>query len=42
MDNNFIRATGGSAFDTAAAIAAAAADELAPTRTKAQVQCRVR
>ena len=43
MHNNFIRATGGgSAFDDAAATAVAAADELAPTGIKAQVQCLVR
>ena len=39
--NNFIRATGGDAFDAAAAGYAAAADEQPANATKAQVQCQV-
>lgn len=39
--NNFNRAVGGTAFDAVAAGYAAAADDQAPTATKAQVQCRV-
>ena len=39
--HDFNKATGGTDFDAAAAGHAAAADELAATNTKAQVQCRV-
>ena len=39
--NNFIRATGGNAFDAAAAGYAAAADEQPANATKAQVQCQL-
>ena len=42
VDNNFHRATGGTAFDAAAASHAAAGDEAPPTAGKAQVQCEVR
>ena len=38
MHNNFDRATGGAAFDTAAA---AAADDQPPGPGKARVQCQV-
>ena len=38
VHNNFIRATGGTAFDPAAA---ALADEQPPNNRKAQVQCQV-
>ena len=39
--NDFIRATGGTAFDAAAAGYATAADEQPANATKAQVQCQV-
>ena len=41
VHNNFHRATGGTAFDAAAAGYAAAGDEQPATATKAQVQCTV-
>ena len=41
VNNNFVRATGGTAFDAAAAGHAAAADEQPATAAKAQVQCDV-
>lgn len=41
VHNNFNRATGGAAFDAAAAGYAAAADEQPATASKAQVQCQV-
>lgn len=41
VHNNFRRATGGTAFDAAAAVHAAAGDEQPATATKAQVQCEV-
>ncbi|WP_420446148.1 hypothetical protein [Candidatus Poriferisodalis sp.] len=40
--NLFVRATGGTDFDAAAAGYAAAADELTPTQIKAQAHCSVR
>lgn len=42
VHNNFERATGGTAFDAAAAGYAASGDEQPATATKAQVQCEVR
>lgn len=42
VNNNFRRATAGTAFDAAAAVHAAAGDEQPATATKAQVQCEVR
>ena len=42
INNNFIRATGGTTFDVVAAGYAALADEQQPTTGKAQVQCSVR
>ena len=41
-NNDFMRATGGTTFDIAAAGYAAAADEQPANATKAQVQCEVR
>ena len=41
VHNNFHRATGGTAFDAAAAGHAAAGDEQPATASKAQVQCKV-
>lgn len=41
VHSNFIRATGGTAFDAAAAGYAAAGDEQPATATKARVQCEV-
>ena len=41
VHNNFIRATGGTAFDAVAAGYAAAGDEQPATATKARVQCEV-
>ena len=42
VHNNFIRATGGETFDTAAAGHAADADAQPATNTKAQVRCEAR
>lgn len=42
VHSNFNRATGGTAFDAAAAGHAAAGDEQPATATRAQVQCEVR
>ena len=41
VDNNFNGVTGGGPFDAAAAVIAAAADDLPASATKAQVQCEV-
>ena len=41
VHNNFVRATGGTTFDSAAAGYAAAADEQSAGSSKAQVQCQV-
>ena len=41
VHNNFDRAIGGTAFDTAAAGYAAAADDQPASATKARVQCQV-
>ena len=41
VHTNFVRATGGTVFDIAAAGYAAAADEQPATPTKAQVRCQV-